>query len=77
MDKIKTLSAIILFLLFHSDILSQNKNEFLIAQQYQRSGECEKAIILYQKFEKEKVPINSFYNNYLNCLIKLNKYSES
>ena len=77
MDKIKTLSAIILFLLFHSDILSQNKNEFQIAQQYQRSGECEKAIILYQNFEKEKVPINSFYNNYLNCLIKLNKYSEA
>ena len=47
-----------------------------LAAQYMREGNFEKAVVLYEElFEKNPTPV--IYNNYLQCLIELNRYRDA
>ncbi len=48
----------------------------LLAAQYMREGNFEKAVMLYQElYEKNPSPV--IYNNYLQCLIELKEFSDA
>jgi tetratricopeptide (TPR) repeat protein len=71
---------LILTLIFSGAIIAQQRdNQNLdnqIALQYYRTGEYEKAAEVYQKLYQLNKS-DTYYRYYLNCLIKLEKYSEA
>ena len=58
-------------------IYAQNQNDPLLAQQFYRNGEYDKALSLYEQLYKSKNGANIFYNDYLNTLLKLKQYDEA
>ncbi|MFD0792641.1 tetratricopeptide repeat protein [Mucilaginibacter litoreus] len=59
---------------FITSVYAQN-NDILLAQQYLRNGEQEKALDLYQKLYRQDN--QSFYQPYFNALISFKKYDEA
>jgi tetratricopeptide (TPR) repeat protein len=57
--------------------LAQNKQDLNLARKYYQDGDCEKAIVTYKKLSQSNININSYYSNYLQCLIKLEQYREA
>lgn len=67
--------VIILFFVFGQTLLSaQSKNESVLAQQYFKEGEYEKASELYQKLFSGKNGEKLYYKGYFNTLLKLEDY---
>ena len=58
-------------------MLAQDRNLFKLANEYYRNGDFEKSIKIYKQLEVEKTNINSFYNSYLESLLKLEYFSEA
>lgn len=77
MVKLKKI-GILLWLIFAAcEIYAQNSNDALLAQQFYRNGEYDKALSLYEQLYKSKSGANIFYNDYLNTLLKLKQYDEA
>ena len=71
----KTLSLIILLSVL-AVANAQTNSDLRIAYRYANSGECEKAIELFESFEK-KLSIHSYFNSYFQCLIKTQNYDQA
>lgn len=56
---------------------AQVKNELELAKQYHRSGDCEKVISIYESLDQAGINIASYYNNYLNCLLKESAFKKA
>ncbi len=69
----KWLTSILFIILFFPLIGWTQDNDFLLAMQYYKDGEFEKAAPLYYKFY-EKTQNTSYFNYYLQCLYQLNDY---
>ena len=55
--------------------LAQSTTDEQLAVHYFQSGECDKAVMYYEKLY-EKNPSEIYYGNYLKCLLNLEKYKE-
>lgn len=71
----KTLSLIILFSVL-AVANAQTNSDLRIAYRYANSGECEKAIELFERFEK-KLSIHSYFKSYFQCLLKSQDYDKA
>ena len=71
----KTLSSIILFSVL-AVTNAQTNSDLRIAYRYANSGECEKAIELFERFEK-KLSIHSYFKSYFQCLLKSQDYDKA
>ncbi len=67
----------LLFILTSFFCAAQNENQHQLAHQYARAGECDKAISIYQEFNRQNVNLNSYYSNFYNCLIKTKSFFEA
>ncbi len=56
---------------------AQKTNEFKLANQYYKNGECEKAINIYQQFKSNGVNELSYYTNLLSCLVKTEDFKQA
>ncbi|TKC00247.1 tetratricopeptide repeat protein [Pedobacter cryophilus] len=72
----KSLFLIIIFSISFS-VFAQNLNDPLLAEQFFRNGEYEKALTIYAKLYQAKNGSNQYYNDYLNTLLKLKQYDEA
>ena len=72
----KILGFAIFYLLLSPFGAAQTSDEELAAQYY-ADGEYDKAEILYKKLHKKDVESVYIYQNYLNCLVKLNSFEEA
>lgn len=70
----KNIIFLLLMLFFPFIALSQNNEKEMLAAQYYSDGEYEKAVVLYEELYNEKRS-NINYNNYLDCLLKLEDYN--
>ena len=70
-----TLSLIILFSVL-AVANAQTNSDLRIAYRYANSGECEKAIELFERFEK-KLSIHSYFKSYFQCLLKSQDYDKA
>ena len=77
MRKIKKIGMIFWLILTSAAIFAQNQNDPLLAQQFFRNGEYDKALSLYEQLYKSKTGATIFYNDYLNTLLKLKLYDEA
>ena len=77
MWKIKKIGVIFWIIFTSTAIFAQNQNDPLLAQQFFRNGEYDKALSLYEQLYKSKNGANIFYNDYLNTLLKLKRYDEA
>jgi len=77
MWKIKKVGVIFWMIFTSTAIYAQNQNDSLLAQQFYRNGEYDKALSLYEQLYKSKNGANIFYNDYLNTLLKLKQYDEA
>lgn len=57
-------------------IFAQKSQDLVLANQYYKSGNCEKAISIYKNLSP-KTNSSVYYKNYYDCLLKLNKYSQA
>ena len=57
--------------------LNAQENNFTLAKEYFRSGDCEKAITLFKNLEEDDRAIRSYYNNYLSCLLEKEEYKKA
>lgn len=57
-------------------VFAQPTTDEQLAVHYYQSGDCEKAIMYYEKLY-DKSPSEIYYGNYLKCLIKLENYKEA
>ena len=71
----KTLSLIILISKL-AVANAQTNSDLRIAYRYANSGECEKAIELFERFEK-KLSIHSYFKSYFQCLLKSQDYDKA
>ena len=55
---------------------AQTNSDLRIAYRYANSGECEKAIELFERFEK-KLSIHSYFKSYFQCLLKSQDYDKA
>ena len=77
MWKIKKVMVIFWMIFTSTAIYAQTQNDPLLAQQFYRNGEYDKALSLYEQLYKSKNGANIFYNDYLNTLLKLKQYDEA
>ena len=77
MWKIKKVGIIFWMIFTSTAIYAQNQNDPLLAQQFYKNGEYDKALGLYEQLYKSKNGANIFYNDYLNTLLKLKQYDEA
>lgn len=77
MQKLKKIWILLGMIIASSAIYAQNPNDVLLAQQFYKNGEYDKALSLYEQLYKSKNGTNIFYNDYLNTLLKLKKYDEA
>lgn len=69
---------ILLWMIFASTVIyAQNPNDPLLAQQFYRNGEYDKALSVYEQLYKSKNGAILYYNDYLNTLLKLKQYNEA
>jgi tetratricopeptide (TPR) repeat protein len=74
----KNIFVFCLFLLtIHVAAFAQTETEMLLAGEYYAQGEYEKAISLYEKMAKKQQFIYDIHKNYLDALLKLQKYDEA
>ncbi len=57
--------------------LAQTETDLLLANEYYGQGEHEKAVLLYEKLAKKQQFIYEIHKNYLDALLKLQKYEEA
>jgi tetratricopeptide (TPR) repeat protein len=57
--------------------IAQKTNEFKLANQYYKNGDCEKAVTIYNQFKNNGVNELTYYSNLLECLIQLENYKEA
>ena len=69
-------SFLLLFFLALNPIIGQEDDtqNFRLAQQYYRSGEYEKASVIYQKLSDKNPTNDYFFNSYVECLLSLEEY---
>lgn len=77
MVKLKKIGILLWMIFAACEIYAQNSNDALLAQQFYRNGEYDKALSLYEQLYKSKSGANIFYNDYLNTLLKLKQYDEA
>jgi tetratricopeptide (TPR) repeat protein len=74
----KNIFILCLFLFtIHFAAFAQTETEMLLAGEYYAQGEYEKAILLYEKMAKKQQFIYDIHKNYLDALLKLQKYDEA
>lgn len=56
--------------------LAQSNTDLRIANRYANSGECDKAIELFESFEN-RISINSYFRNYFDCLLKQERFDQA
>lgn len=57
-------------------LFAQKSQDLMLANQYYKSGNCEKAVSIYKNLSP-KVNSSTYYKNYYDCLLKLNEYSQA
>ncbi|MEO5909510.1 MAG: tetratricopeptide repeat protein [Pelobium sp.] len=77
MKKTVHLFLLIIILLSVKPAFAQVENEVILAEQFYRNGEYDKALVIYEKLYQTKNGSNLYYDNYLNTLQKLKKYDEA
>jgi tetratricopeptide (TPR) repeat protein len=77
MLQIKKSLFIIIIISISFPVFAQNLNDPLIAEQFFRNGEYEKALTIYAKLYQAKNGSTKYYNDYLNTLLKLKQYDEA
>lgn len=56
--------------------LAQSNTDLRIANRYANSGECDKAIELFESFEN-RISIHSYFRNYFDCLLKQERFDQA
>jgi tetratricopeptide (TPR) repeat protein len=77
MLQLKKSLFIIIILSISFSVFAQNLNDPLLAEQFFRNGEYEKALTIYAKLYQAKNGSNQYYNDYLSTLLKLKQYDEA
>jgi ElaB/YqjD/DUF883 family membrane-anchored ribosome-binding protein len=75
--RIKKIGMVLCLIFASINIYAQNQNDPLLAQQFYRNGEYDKALSLYVQLYKSKNGANIFYTEYLNTLLKLKQFDEA
>ena len=57
--------------------LNAQENNFTLAKEYFQSGDCEKAIALFERIDENDRTIRSYYSNYLSCLLEKEEYKKA
>ncbi len=70
-------SVVILFLIFCGFFANAQNTEEKLAAQFYENGEYEKASVLYKKLFRKNPGSIYVYENYLNCLVSLEKKKEA
>lgn len=68
--------TIVFFITSLSLSLAQSNTDMRIANRYAKSGECDKAIELFESFENS-ISIHSYFRNYFDCLLKQEKFDQA
>lgn len=69
---------LLLFFCFCSNyICGQNPNDAELANQFYINGEYDKSLLIYQKLYQSKGGAELYYNEYINTLLKLKKFTEA
>jgi tetratricopeptide (TPR) repeat protein len=58
-------------------IYAQTETDMLLANEYYGQGEYEKALVLYEKMAKKQQFAYDIHKNYLDILLKLQKFDEA
>lgn len=77
MRKLIHLFLLSILLLSITSVYAQVGSDVILADQFYRTGEYDKALVIYEKLYQTKNGDNLYYSNYLNTLQKLKKYDEA
>ena len=68
--------TIVFFITSLSLSLAQSNTDLRIANRYAKSGQCDKAIELFESF-KNSISIHSYFRNYFDCLLKQERFDQA
>ena len=79
---LKTINLLYLFLLFfafsaNNQICAQNTTEIQLANQYVQQGENEKALLLYEKLEKNSKNIPLIHESYFHLMLMTGRFQQA